>query len=69
MAFASLGVLADGALNTGTSASEADDRIIFDLTTGALLYDVDGLGGTSAVQFATLTGAPSGINNTDFLII
>ena len=68
-AFASSGVLAAGAFNTGMAASEADDRIIYNLTTGALLYDADGVGGAAAVQFAALTGVPVGINNTDFLII
>jgi serralysin len=49
-----LGALAEGAFNTGTAASEADDRIIYDSASGALLFDADGVGGTAAVQFATL---------------
>ena len=67
-AFTAAGALSASAFNTGTSASDADDRIIYNAGTGALLYDADGVGGTAAVQFATLTGAPA-LNNTEFLII
>jgi Ca2+-binding RTX toxin-like protein len=50
----SLGELAAGAFNTGTAASEADDRIIYDTGTGALYFDPDGTGGATASQFATI---------------
>lgn len=36
--------------------------------TGALDYDADGNGAGAAVQFATLTGAPS-VNARDFIVI
>jgi Ca2+-binding RTX toxin-like protein len=62
------GILAVGAFKAGAAATDADDRIIYNSVTGALLYDADGVGGTAAVQFATLTGAPV-LNNTEFLII
>jgi Ca2+-binding RTX toxin-like protein len=39
----------------GTAAQDADDHIIYNNVTGALLYDADGIGGTAAVQFATLS--------------
>ena len=68
-AFTAAGPLSASAFNTGTSASDADDRIIYNAGTGALLYDADGVGGTAAVQFATLTGATGIINDTEFLII
>ena len=68
-ALGSPGTLTAGAFNTGSAASQADDRIIYDTTTGALLYDADGVGGVAAVQFATLTGVTGLINNTEFLII
>ncbi|MCA3276520.1 MAG: calcium-binding protein, partial [Roseomonas sp.] len=63
------GVLTAGAFKAGTAATDADDRIIFNGATGALLYDSDGVGGVAAVQFATLTGFTGVINNTEFLII
>ncbi len=52
---------------TGT-AEDAGDRIIYNSTTGALLYDADGIGATAAIRFATVTGAPS-ITAADFLVI
>ena len=48
------GVLAVGALVNGSVAQEADDRILYDPTTGALFFDPDGTGAAAAVQFATL---------------
>ncbi|MDP5281080.1 calcium-binding protein [Sphingomonas sp. DG1-23] len=62
------GRLAAGAFNTGVAATEADDRIIYDTATGQLLFDVDGVGGAAAVQFATLSGAPA-IGAGDFWIV
>jgi len=58
------GTLAPGALNLGSSASEADDRILYDPTSGALYFDHDGSGGTyAAVQFATIgAGQPMTAN-------
>ena len=53
----------------GTQAADADDRIIYNQATGALLFDADGSGGaSSAVQFATLDGAPI-ITASDFTVI
>ena len=63
------GTLAADAFNAGAAATDADDRIIYNAATGALLYDADGLGGAAAVQFATLTGVSGVISNTEFLII
>jgi len=62
------GALAAGAFRNGTAAVDADDRIIYNAATGALLFDVDGVGGTAAVQFATLDGAPV-LTNADFQVI
>jgi len=37
-----------------TSAHDADDRIVYNSSTGALYYDADGNGGTAAVQIAVI---------------
>lgn len=37
-----------------TKAHDANDRLIYNTTTGVLYYDADGLGGTAAVQVALL---------------
>jgi Ca2+-binding RTX toxin-like protein len=63
------GILAAGAFNTGSAAKQADDRIIFNTQTGALLYDADGKGGVAAVQFAVLTDLVGVLKYTDFMII
>jgi uncharacterized delta-60 repeat protein len=66
-AFASAGpdVAARFKLTTGTL--DADDRILYNPTTGAVLYDADGSGGGAAVQFATLSGAPA-VTAGDFYV-
>jgi hypothetical protein len=51
-------VVLDNAVFTGLAAADASDRIIYSSTTGAPLFDLDGLGGV-AVQFATLSGHPA----------
>ena len=49
------GTLAPGAFRTGAAALDADDRILYNATTGALFYDADGSdNGSAAIQFATL---------------
>ena len=68
-ALGSPGALAAGAFKAGTAATDADDRIIYNATTGALFYDQDGSGGVAAVQFATLTSITGTITHADFLII
>jgi Ca2+-binding RTX toxin-like protein len=50
------------------AAVDADDRILYNSTSGALLYDADGAGGAAAVQFAMLTTRPA-IDATDFSIV
>ena len=52
----------------GTSAQDADDRIIYNSTTGQLFYDADGNGSGAAVLFATLQGAPA-LAASDFVVI
>ena len=63
-----LGSLASGAFATGTAASQADDRIIYDPASGKLYFDEDGAGGAAAVHFATV-GVNLGITASDFLVV
>jgi serralysin len=51
------GTLSADAFRTGPVAIDADDRILYDPQSGALLFDADGAGGLDAVVFATLQGA------------
>jgi Ca2+-binding RTX toxin-like protein len=51
------------------AAHDKDDRIVYDLTTGKLFFDVDGKGGAAAVQFATLNSRPAGLDAHDFIIV
>ncbi len=60
--------LAVGAFNTGTAATQADDRIIYNTVNGALLYDSDGTGAALAIQFATLLTLPA-ITTADFVVV
>jgi Ca2+-binding RTX toxin-like protein len=57
------GSLSGAAFRAGAglvNAVAATDRLLYDTSSGALRYDADGIGSVySAVQFATLTGAPS----------
>jgi Ca2+-binding RTX toxin-like protein len=62
------GALGAGAFNTGSAASQADDRVIYNSATGALLFDADGAGGAAAVQFAALA-AGLALTASDFVVI
>lgn len=68
--FAGLGIgaLAAGAFRTGGAAQDADDRIIYDQATGALLFDADGHGPGAAVQFGWLQPG-SALAAGDFVVI
>ena len=72
--FTSLGAtgsLTANLFSSGTTAQEADDRISYNSTTGALYYDADGNGAGVAVQIAILgTSTPHPtIAYTDFAVI
>jgi Ca2+-binding RTX toxin-like protein len=60
--------LATAAFHTGSAAHDADDRIIYDASTGALYFDADGSGAGAAVQFASLTAGLS-LSASDFVVI
>jgi Ca2+-binding RTX toxin-like protein len=51
----------------GTSANDADDRIIYDAASGALSFDSDGTGAAAAQQFATVQPNLT-ITHDDFMI-
>jgi hypothetical protein len=51
-----------------TSAQDADDRIVYKTTTGALFYDADGVGGAAAVQFAVLDNHAA-LTKADFVVV
>jgi Ca2+-binding RTX toxin-like protein len=57
--------ISPGEFVIGTAAVDAADRLIYDIGTGAVFYDSDGVGGTAAVQFATLD-AGLGLTYQDF---
>jgi VCBS repeat-containing protein len=52
----------------GSAAGDANDRIIYNSTTGALYYDADGNGSGAAVQFAQLD-AGTVLTISDFFVI
>lgn len=52
---------------TGT-ATDANDYILYNTTSGALSYDSDGTGATAAIQFALLGTKPA-ITAADFVVI
>jgi Ca2+-binding RTX toxin-like protein len=62
------GTLAASAFRIGASAADSTDRIIYNPTTGALLYDANGSGAGAAVQFATLDDGLA-LTRSDFLIV
>ncbi|NGN44929.1 calcium-binding protein [Mesorhizobium sp. CGMCC 1.15528] len=62
------GWLSAGAFHTGAGAHDASDRIIYNATTGDLLFDKDGLGGAAAIKFATLSPGLA-MTASDFFIV
>lgn len=65
--------LADGGLTTdafvrGAVATDANDRIIYNPTNGALSYDADGNGALAAVKFATLS-LNLAMTHQDFVVV
>ncbi|HEY8383814.1 MAG TPA: M10 family metallopeptidase [Microvirga sp.] len=62
------GKLGSGAFWTGSSAHDASDRIIYDKTSGALLYDADGTGAAAALRFAQLKAGLT-LSAADFIVV
>lgn len=59
------GRLAAGAFRNGTAALDANDRILFDSTSGNIFYDSDGSGAGAAVLFARVA-VGSTLTSLDF---
>jgi len=62
------GYLAQGAFQTGSVATEADDRILYDAASGNIFYDADGSGAGAAVLFAQVTPGLT-LSNFDFIVL
>ena len=53
-----------------TTAQDAEDRLVYNTSNGALYYDADGAGGAAAVQIATIANyATAGLAYNDILIM
>ena len=66
------GALAAGAFHSGivNTATQVDDRIIYNTSTGGLFYDADGTGASAAVQIAIIgTNNHAALTNADFVVI
>lgn len=63
------GAIGPGALRLGSAAADADDRLIYDQSTGTLYYDADGNGTGSAMTVAVLTSKPPSLVAADFIIV
>lgn len=63
-----VGTLNPDAFHIGGAAADAEDRIIYQERTGALLYDADGAGGAAASRFATLD-ASLALTASDFFVV
>ncbi|WP_137718222.1 calcium-binding protein [Methylobacillus flagellatus] len=62
------GTLDESAFGFGSSATNAEQRILFDEASGSVLYDADGAGGTDAVAIA-IVGMNASLTATDFVIV
>ncbi|MGC2415405.1 MAG: calcium-binding protein [Stellaceae bacterium] len=63
-----IGPLAAGAFHTGPGAADAGDRIVYNSTTGALIYDSNGNLAGGATQFAILSTGLT-LTHTNFQIV
>lgn len=63
-----VGALDPSAFSEGKGAKDADDRILYDVNTGAVRYDPDGIGGKDAIIFAVV-GKGTDLDASDFLVV
>jgi Ca2+-binding RTX toxin-like protein len=63
-----IGALNANAFVSGSTAQDADDRILYDAATGNLFFDADGNGAGAAVLFANLTNHAA-LTAGDFMVI
>jgi Ca2+-binding RTX toxin-like protein len=61
-------VLSSKFFTVGDKAKDGNDHVIYNKKTGAIFYDADGAGGSSQVQFATLSKNLK-LTNKDFFVI
>jgi hypothetical protein len=61
------GALPSGAFGEGTEAQEPDQRVLYDVATGRIFYDADGVAG-GAVHFATIVAALP-LSAADFVVV
>ncbi|SEF90283.1 FG-GAP-like repeat-containing protein [Nitrosomonas ureae] len=62
------GTLAAGRFRIGANALDANDNIIYNSATGALIYDANGSGAGAAVQIATI-GTGLALTHADIVVI
>jgi Ca2+-binding RTX toxin-like protein len=53
----------------GSGALGAEDRLLYDGTTGDLFFDIDGSGSADSILFATLLNQPLDLSFEDFLVV
>jgi serralysin len=62
------GSLRESAFKLSTQVKDADDRIIYNKTSGGVFYDSDGSGAAAPILFVTLMNKP-GVTAADFTVI
>jgi Ca2+-binding RTX toxin-like protein len=62
------GALAASAFNLGTVATEADDRVLYDAASRALLFDADGTG-SAAAQLIAFLNAPFAMDAAHVVVV
>ena len=67
-ALTATGTLASSQFKPGTKALDANDFIIYNKASGALLYDADGNGAVAATQVATV-GIGLNLTNADIVVM